>query len=316
MRLIAFISIISSAVLVSATDLATSYPQAAALAQAQENAPKTKGYVNTVLLPSYEENYSPVLQSCFKTVDHPQNGPFSFVAALSADGRVLRIYSDKETNISKCLLAKLGKDKFPAPPESPFYFHVDMRFDDAPDNLHSQPGAPPLVLNNNKYSYTFGVPKAWEFSFEQAHARGADLAFFPKGGNFNTSNAVIYVNEVDSSCEGECLSPLSESVAKILRSVKTDSPAVEISVGDPVKTRDGGTATIRLLKGAQDPRTPQLKDDEALAFLGHEETIILVVLTSRDAKTWDADYAAFREVVGGHKFFTCSSPELAVPCRN
>lgn len=96
--------------------------------------------------------------------------------------------------------------------------------------------------------------------------------------------------------------------------VKADAPSVQVTTGDPVKTQAGGEAQIRILKGARDPRRPSGTDTEALAFIGHKETIILVVLTARDSRTWERDYAAFRQIVAGHRFFNCESKNLAVPC--
>lgn len=285
-------------------------------ADRQEKAELTSGYFNNTLLPDYAQRYGPVLKSCFATVVKPDSSPFSFVAALDADGRVTRLYRNGDTNISRCLLSTLEKDSFPAPPETPYYLHVDMRFDGdggAPQQRDSSKDAPPLIVGPNKYSYTFGVPTNWEFNFEQAHARGAELAFFPIGGNFNGSSSVIYVSEIDTSCDG-CLSPIDESIAKTLREVKEESPSVLISSGDPIRTKDGAQAKVRILKGSSDPRNPALKDNEALAFIGHEETTVLVVLTARDPSTWDQDFNAFQKVIAGHKFFNCNTPDLAVPC--
>jgi len=248
-------------------------------------------------------------------VTQPNNSPFSFVAALDASGHVTRLYRNGNTNISTCLFNTLENDSFPAPPESPYYLHVDMRFDgDSTDQHDSSKGAPPLIVGPNKYSYTVGVPADWEFNFEQAHARGAELGLFPRGADFNGSSSVIYVSEIDPTCEGDCLSPLDESIAKTLREVKEESPGVLISSGDPILTRDGAQAKIRILKGSSDPRNTALKDNEALAFIGHEETTVLVVLTARDPSTWDRDFTAFQQVVAGHKFFNCNSPDLVVPC--
>jgi len=224
---------------------------------------------------------------------------------------------DHETSIYQCALATLKDEQFPAPPQAPYYMSIGMRFDmdTPPPAKESNDGAPPLVVGPDKYSYTFGVPAGWDFNFDQAHQRGATLAFFPKGGNFNESSSVIYVSTISGPCEENCMSPLSQSIAKTLREVKADSPAVEVSSEPPIRTRDGDKAAIRILKGSKDPRDPQLKDNEALAFIGHDEATILVVLTARDPKTWNEDYAAFQQIVAGHKFFTCNSPDLAVPCR-
>ena len=229
----------------------------------------------------------------------------------------MHIYNDHEANIFLCLRESLKKDVFPNPPVSPYYLHIDMTFTDKaePPKQRSSEGAPPLIVEP-KYSYTFGVPQGWEFSFEQAHERGASLAFFPKGGSFNGSSSVIYVNEIDDGCAMTCLNLVSERIANTIREIKDENPTVQVTTDVSVKTKDGGNALVRRLKGTRDPRRPKTGlDNEALAFIGHDETIILVVLTVRDAKTWDRDYSAFEEIIAGHKFFNCNSPNLRVPCR-
>ena len=313
LRIIAVIGLLITSAF--AADLANSFQQAAQLADVQEKAPATHDFSTKTLLLYYSQKYGPVMQSCFARVTQPDAGAFSFVAALGADGRVLRTYENQKTNISQCLLETVKADTFPAPPEAPYYFHVEMKFADPPpaSSNGSSEGAPPLIVGANKYSYTFGVPSGWEFNFDQAHARGAALAYVPKGGSFNESASVIYVNEIEAACS-DCLSPLSVSIAKTMKEVKTNSPSVEAVSAAPIVTKDGVRAAVRILKGSRDPRNPEIKDNEALAFIGHDETTILVVLSSRDAGTWERDYAAFRQIVSGHKFFTCSSPDLAVPC--
>ncbi|HXJ85607.1 MAG TPA: hypothetical protein VMS18_02220 [Candidatus Binatia bacterium] len=312
LRLIAIIFFISSSF---ASDVANSFVQAVALADAQEKAPQTRDYFSNVLLPRYAKQYGPVLQSCFATVKQPDNGSFDFVAAIGPDGRVFRLYEGSKTNISECLLTRLKDDTFPAPPASPFYFHIEMKFsDDPPAHANSFAADPPLIVKPNRYSYTFGVPAGWEFNFEQAHQRGAALAYFPKGGDFNDSSAVMYMNEIDSACSDDCMSQVSHAMAETLRDVKSEKPSVKINQGEPVLTKDGIKAAVRLVREGIDPRDPKLSDNEALAFIGDHEAIILVVLSSRDANTWEQDYSAFRQVVAGHKFFSCNSPGLAVPC--
>jgi hypothetical protein len=298
-----------------ADDLATSFEQAVARAEAQEHAASTEDYFTNALLPFYAKAYAPVLQSCFAAVPKPDDAPFAFVAALGADGRVQHFYRDRETNISLCLRDAVEKGAFPRPPVSPYYLHIEMKFtNDGSIPSESQQDAPPLVLASNQYSYTFGVPANWEFSFEQAQERGARLAFFPQGGNFSKSSSVVYISEVDENCTPHCLTALSRAIAKTMREVRDESPAVQIASGSPVRIKEGGTSEVRILTGARDPRLDSAKDNEALAFIAHNETIILVILTARDTKTWQQDYAAFQEIVSGHRFFTCSSPSLSVPC--
>src|ERR1700680_4967513 len=123
---IVLISLLTTAV--RANDLATSFKQAVALAETQNKDRATKVYEALDLKEYYEQKYSPVFQSCLKSTDHPDTSPFSFVVAIGKDGRVLRLYTDHETNIFACVRQTLQQDEFPHPPLSPHYMHVSMSF--------------------------------------------------------------------------------------------------------------------------------------------------------------------------------------------
>jgi len=111
-----------------AAELASSFKEACARAEAQQEQRAEQAYIHLDLKPYYEKKYSPVFLSCLKTTDHPDTSPFSFVAAIGKDGRVLRLYVDHETNIFACVRETLQQDEFPHPPVAPHYFHVSMSF--------------------------------------------------------------------------------------------------------------------------------------------------------------------------------------------
>ena len=144
-----------------ATDLVSSLKEAVAIADEQENALATRDYFAHSLLPDYEQRYGPVFQTCFTSTRHPESAPFEFVAAIGSDGRVMRVYTNQDTTILKCVRLTLEKDVFPKPPVAPYYLHIDMRFGDEPDVPSSADPVPPLIVEPDKYSYTFGVPKGW-----------------------------------------------------------------------------------------------------------------------------------------------------------
>ncbi len=315
-RFLALTSLMSLfAGLAFADDLARSFEEAAARGDAQQHADSTVGYFAKILLPYYGHKYAPVLQSCFAKVPKPDTGRFSFVAAIGSDGRVERLYQDRETNIFLCLRGTLEKDVFPRPPESPYYLHIEMSFaaEDEPEEAAEEAAeeAPPLVLEPDRYSYTFGVPKGWEYSFEQAKELGVRLVFFPRGGSFDESNSVIYVNEADASCTPSCEGTVARAIEHEIQESRNNSPGLRVATERSIKIKGGGEAHVRIFTGARDPRQAK----EALAFIEHNDVIVLVVLTTMDTKTWDQDYAAFQEVVSGHRFFPCDSVGLAVPCR-
>ena len=168
--------------------------------------------------------------------------------------------------------------------------------------------SPPLILEPNKYSYTFGVPENWDFSFEQANEIRVRLVFFPSGVNFHESNTIIYVNEI---CPSNCAGIVSAAIQKTINEAKAVSPNLKVESETPLKIKSGGEAHVRILTGSIDPRQAK----EALAFIEHKETIVLVVLTTNNTQNWGNDYKAFTEILNGHKFFNCDSNDLAVRCR-
>lgn len=98
-----------------ASELARSFKEAAALAGAQDKDRATRIYSQIDLHDYYEQKYSPIFGSCLKSTDHPDTSPFSFVVAIGADGRVLRLYIDHETNSLRLCAADARKGRISPP---------------------------------------------------------------------------------------------------------------------------------------------------------------------------------------------------------
>jgi hypothetical protein len=111
-----------------ASDLAGSFKEAVELAATEDKDRATRIYAEIDLRDYYKQKYFPVFQSCLKSTEHADTSPFSFVVAIGADGRVLRLYTDHETSIFACVRPALQKDEFPHPPFAPYYMHVTMNF--------------------------------------------------------------------------------------------------------------------------------------------------------------------------------------------
>ena len=121
-----FVSLLTTSSM--AGDLASSFREAVALAEAQPEDRATRIYAKVDLNDYYQRKYMPVFQSCLKSTEHPDTSTFSFVLAIGKDGRVLRLYTDHETNMLACVRPTLLKDEFPNPPFAPYYMHMTMNF--------------------------------------------------------------------------------------------------------------------------------------------------------------------------------------------
>ena len=166
--------------------------------------------------------------------------------------------------------------------------------------------APPLVLEPNKYSYTFAVPGGWDFSFDEARPIGARLVLFPTGGSFHSSKSIVYVNEV---CRKPC--DLAAEIDRVVSRARAGNPELRVEVPASLRTKDGAIVPVRVMTGARDRRQAK----EALAFIQRVDVVVLTVLTTNDPSAWENDYAAFSSMIGGFQYFDCNSPELRIKCR-
>ncbi len=166
----------------------------------------------------------------------------------------------------------------------------------------------PLVLEPGKYSYSFGLSHGWTYSFEEARARGLRLLYYPEGCLLREATSVIYVGEV---CHSKCSGKLAEAIQEAIDGTRELSPGLSVASAPPLKIKGGGEAQVRILTHL--PESGQSKD--TLAFIAHDETILLVALTAKGSDTWERDYKAFKEIVQGHRYYTCGRPGLPRTCK-
>lgn len=105
-----------------------SFHEAKQIAFKLESDPKNKQHKDEVLLPYFGQKYTTVLKDCFETITNPDLSEFEFVVVIADNGQVNRIYSNHETNISKCMHGELEGDIFPEPLIAPYYLHIAMSF--------------------------------------------------------------------------------------------------------------------------------------------------------------------------------------------
>ena len=111
-----------------AYELAKNYEEAKVKADQTESVTSNKKHQSEILVPYFGKKYSTVLQSCFKTVDTPDDSEFDVILAIDKNGDVKKVYRNRETNIARCMIGELEKDRFPKPIIAPFYIHFAMSF--------------------------------------------------------------------------------------------------------------------------------------------------------------------------------------------
>jgi hypothetical protein len=114
--------------LAAQTPLAESFVEAQELGRRDEKDPLTTDYHRTALLPQFSASYRAHLRECQAALPQPDQTPFSFVAAIDSEGKVLKLWSDRSPPVYACVRGRLLFDRFPPPPRAPFYLYIHMRF--------------------------------------------------------------------------------------------------------------------------------------------------------------------------------------------
>jgi hypothetical protein len=109
-------------------ELASSYVEAQEFGRRDERDAATAEYHRKVLLPEFSGRYRALLRDCQSALPQPDQTPFSFVAAIGADGSVLRLWSDRSPPVYPCVRGRLLFERFSPPPRAPFYLYIHMRF--------------------------------------------------------------------------------------------------------------------------------------------------------------------------------------------
>jgi len=113
--------------------------EAVKLGDELENGAATRDYHFNTLMPYFGNKYAGILKHCFDTIQKPDDRAFTFVVAINADGSVLQIYRDLETNIFICMCDELIKDHFPKPPVVPYFLSIEMKFTNDKEQRETSP---------------------------------------------------------------------------------------------------------------------------------------------------------------------------------
>ena len=105
-----------------------SFDEAVSIAEKLEENETYKKHMYSDILPYFSHRYSTVIQSCFKSVESPDDSKFNIVLELNEVGKITKVFRNRETNTGICIINELEKDKFPAPLVSPFYINIAMSF--------------------------------------------------------------------------------------------------------------------------------------------------------------------------------------------
>ena len=151
------------------------------------------------------------------------------------------------------------------------------------------------LVYGSGHSFWISAPNGWILDNSSGVNKGLHAVFYPKGSTWENSIAVMYVNTAERKPD-ESLDDFIKGDTENFK--KKGSPNIKIQNAEPIKTKDGKIARVRLFTG------DQWENSEGVAYIQENKVIVVIVLTSRTAADFQKSLSSFQELVKSYQFFT------------
>ena len=152
------------------------------------------------------------------------------------------------------------------------------------------------IILGNSHLYSLIAPKGWVLDNQSGRKNNLHAVFYPKGGSWDSSTAVMYANVV---IKGKNQKNVKEVISNSLKDFKKHSKNKEVKVKD-FETIKVGDKNIVIKKWLN--HTSLNNNYELVAYIEEAKVIVLLVLTSRDKTEFNQSIDSFKELIKSYKF--------------
>ncbi|MFW2331566.1 MAG: hypothetical protein ACN4E2_04645 [Nitrospinota bacterium] len=156
------------------------------------------------------------------------------------------------------------------------------------------------------YLYSLEAPKGWVLDTVSGKSNGLQAVFYPKGGSWADSKAVMYTNvAVKKSGQNN----IEEFINYSLSEIKVTSPTVTVK---DLGTRSVNNKKIVLKEWLHNERRHSQEQHEMVAYIEESKVIVLMVLTSKNQGEYKKSIKALRALVESYMFHSDNPDYKAV----
>lgn len=146
------------------------------------------------------------------------------------------------------------------------------------------------IVYSDAGAFSIDAPKGWVLDTKSGKPDGLDAVFYPSGGSWRASKAVMYARSVPKKGK-----TLDQYVVQEIKEFSKQAPGIEAR---DVKAKDASGKPLRMVFFT----VPKPEAHETVAYIDSPKMVALLVLTSRDKKSYEAVGAAFKELVSSYRF--------------
>jgi len=149
------------------------------------------------------------------------------------------------------------------------------------------------IIFGKDHAYVLTAPKGWVLDNQSGVDQGIHAVFYPEGGSWSDSKAVMYSRINDKTDK-----TFQEVIDFDLKHMSQDAPNYKIEEKDPVTCTRGAKAHIKYLSG------DRFNTFEAVGYIEEPKKVITIVMTSREEKNFKSSVDAFYELVKSYFWMT------------
>jgi hypothetical protein len=98
--------------------------------------------------------------------------------------------------------------------------------------------------------------------------------------------------------------PVEEEIKSDVAAMRKNSPNLQVTDGDSLKTKDNKQALVRYFQG------DTYGNYEAVAYVCEKNVVANIVLTGRDKAVYESELPAFRNLVASYRFISDDPSKL------
>ena len=147
------------------------------------------------------------------------------------------------------------------------------------------------IIFGNNHAFFLTSPGGWVMDNSSGMNQGLYAVFYPKGGGWKTSPAVMYAYTVSKESDGH------ETTEKLIYSevlqYKANYPDVTINFSPELATKDKKNAIVRLFF---------YSNYESVAYIDEKPITVILVLTATSKKEFERAFPSFQELVKSYSY--------------
>jgi len=159
----------------------------------------------------------------------------------------------------------------------------------ADDDSHLRGG----IIYGKDHAYCLSAPNLWVLDNQAGVDQGLHAVFYPEGGSWSDSKAVMYSRIIDKGGNS-----LEEIIKDDLDHMKEGAPNFKALDQESIKCTQGAKAQIKFLSG------DKFKSFEAIAYIEEPKKVVIIVLTARDEANFKSSVEPFKQLVKSYFWMT------------